>query len=138
MGEVDVMDQLLGSYRSTIGGKKWHWPLIINAINVFVVATWRLHCAVAETPKSHLEFRRGIAICLRKSPMDVRKKTTGGAIANLPSDLRYDSVDHFKVSTTQGRCKIYRKNTCYIFEKCNVHLYSDKGTMCFEMCHTRL
>ena len=37
-----------------------------------------------------------------KSPMDVCKKTTGGAIANLPSDLRYDSVDQFEISTTQG------------------------------------
>ena len=59
---------------------------------------------------SHIEFRREITICLLKSPMDVRKKTTGGAIANLPIDLRYDSVDHFKVSTTQGRCKI-----CHIY-----------------------
>ena len=32
--------------------------------------------------------------------MDVHKKTTGGAIANLPIDLKYDLVDHFKVSTT--------------------------------------
>ena len=67
-----------------------------------MVAAWRLHCALAETPKSHLEFRCEIAIFLLKSPMDVGKKITGGAIANLLSDLRYDSVDHFKVSTTQG------------------------------------
>ena len=67
-----------------------------------MVAAWRLHCALAETPKSHLEFRYEIAIFLLKSPMDVGKKITGGAIANLLSDLRYDSVDHFKVSTTQG------------------------------------
>ena len=61
---------------------------------------------MAETPKSHLEFQHEIAICLLKSPIDVREKNTGGAIANLPSNLRYDSVDHFKVSATQGRCKI--------------------------------
>ena len=85
-----------------IRGKKWHWPLIIKAINVSVVAAWRLHCAVAETPSNHLEFRREITICLLKSPMDVRKRTTEGAIANIPSDLGYDSVGHFKVSTTQG------------------------------------
>ena len=44
--------------------------------------------------------KREIAICLLKSPMDLHKKTTGGAIANLPSDYRYDAADHFKVSTT--------------------------------------
>ena len=80
--------------------KKWYWPLIITAINVSVVAAWRLHCAVAATPKIGLEFQCEITICLLKSPMDVHKKTTGGAIANLPIDLKYDSVDHFKVSTT--------------------------------------
>ena len=49
MGGVDVMDRLLGSYRPLIFGKKWYWPLIINAINVSVVAARWLHCAVAET-----------------------------------------------------------------------------------------
>ena len=68
MGGVDVMDRLLGPYRLMIRGKKWYWPVIIYAINVSVVAAWQLHCAVAETPKSHLEFRREIAICLLKSP----------------------------------------------------------------------
>ena len=67
-GGVDVMDRLLGSYRLMMRGKKWYWPVIINAINVSVVAAWQLHCAVAETPKSHLEFRREIATCLLKSP----------------------------------------------------------------------
>ena len=130
-GGVDVIDQLLGSYRSIIRGKKWYWPLIINAVNVSVVAAGRIHCAVAATPKSHLEFQPEIAICT----MDVDKKTIGGSIANLPNDLRYDSVDYFNVSTTQGRCY---KNTLYMCEKCSVRLHSDKAVVCFEMYHTRL
>ena len=56
MGRVDVMDRLLGSYRPMIRGKKRYWLLIINAINVSVVAAWQLNCGVAETSKSHLEF----------------------------------------------------------------------------------
>ena len=99
MGGIDVMNQLLGSYCPIIHAKKWYWPLIINAINVSVVATWQLHCAVAETPKSHLEFRREIAICLLKSPMNVLKKTTGDAIANL-------SKFYFAINTSQRKiCK---------------------------------
>ena len=39
-----------------------------------MVAAWRLHCVVAETPKTHLEFRREIAVCPLKSSIDVRKK----------------------------------------------------------------
>ena len=126
MGGFDVMDQILSSYRPMISGKKWYWPLIIDAINVPVVVAEQLHCAMGKTPKNHLEFQCEIAICLLKSPMDVYKKTTGGAVANLPSDLRYDLVDHFKVSTTQGQSKICHKNTCYMSEKCIVRLHSDK------------
>ena len=70
--------------------------------------------------------------------MNVHKKTTGGAIANLPSDLRYDSVDYFQLCTTQGQSKICHKNTPYMCEKCNVHLHSDKAAVCFEMYHIRL
>ena len=52
MEGVGVMDRLLGSYHPMIRGKKWCWPLIINAINVSVVATSQLHCGVAETPET--------------------------------------------------------------------------------------
>ena len=38
MGGVDVMDRLWGSYHSVIRGKKWYRLLIINVINVSVVA----------------------------------------------------------------------------------------------------
>ena len=70
MGGVDVMDRLLGTYWPMIQGKKWHWPLVINAINVSVVAAWRIHCNAVVSPMTHLEFRREIAICLLKSPME--------------------------------------------------------------------
>ena len=69
-GGVDVMDRLLGSYRPSIGGKKWYWPFVINDLNVSVVAAWRLHCALATKPMSHLAFRREIALCLLKTPTE--------------------------------------------------------------------
>ena len=72
MGGVDVMDRLLGSYRPIIQGKKWYWPLIINAINISVVAAWQVHCAIQEKPMTHLEFRREITICLLKIVMPQR------------------------------------------------------------------
>ena len=54
MGGVDVMDRLLSSYRPRIRGKKWYFPLITNAINIAVVAAWRLHCAGQEISMSHI------------------------------------------------------------------------------------
>ena len=92
MGEVDVMDRLLGSCRPIISGKKWYWLLIINAINVSVTAAWHVHCAVESKPiKSRLQI--GV-----------------GRITVLPDDIRYDDVDHIRVSAPQGRCKICQKN----------------------------
>ena len=49
MGGVDLMDRLLSSYRPMIRGKKWYWPLFINALNITIVAAWRAHCAIEET-----------------------------------------------------------------------------------------
>ena len=56
MREVDVMDQLLGSYRQSTRGKKWYWPLVVNGLNVSVVAAWCLHCALGAKPMSHFAF----------------------------------------------------------------------------------
>ena len=70
MESVDVMDRLLGTYWPMIRGKKWYWPLVINAINVSVVAAWRVHCNAVVSPMNHLEFCCEIAICLLKYPME--------------------------------------------------------------------
>ena len=138
MGGVNVMDRLLGSYRPSIHGKKWYWPSVINGLNVLVVATWRLHCALAAKPMSHLAFRRKIALCLLKTPTEfLRSQVTGGRVPHLPSSLRFDGVDHTKVTCTQGRCKMCQINTRYICDKCEVRLHSDKGKACFELYHKR-
>ena len=132
MGGVDVMDRLLGTYRPMIRGKKWYWPLVVNAINVSVVAAWRIHCNAVVSPMTHLEFCREIAICLLKSPMEERTKVTGGTLPSLPKDIRFDQINHYKITTTQGRCKICQKNRRYKSQKCNVRLHSDKSAVCFD------
>ena len=43
--------------------------IILNELNVTVVAAWRLNYAVKQQFLSHLEFRRKIAICLMKMPL---------------------------------------------------------------------
>ena len=34
MGGVDLVDRALSQYRPEFQGKKWYWPLIVNAINL--------------------------------------------------------------------------------------------------------
>ena len=37
MGGVDLLDRALSDLRPVIRGKKWYWPLVINAINIAFV-----------------------------------------------------------------------------------------------------
>ena len=101
MGGVDVMDQLLGSYRQSIRGKKWYWPLVINGLKVSVGAAWHLHCALAAKPMSHFAFRREIALCLLKTLTEfLHSKVTGVRVSHLSSSLRFDGLDHTTVTCT--------------------------------------
>ena len=135
MGSVDVMDRLLGTCWPMIQGKKWYWPLFINAINVSVVDEWRIHCNPVVSPMTHLECRCEIDICLLKSPMEERTKATGRTLPTLSKDIGFDQINHYKITATQGRCKICQKNTPCKCQKCNVRLHSDKGAVCFDLEH---
>lgn len=69
--------------------------MFIHAINVTVVAAWRVHCQFPDI-KSHLTFRRDIARTLMKTPLDVKR--TGMARdhrSNPPAAVRYDGTYHF-------------------------------------------
>ena len=103
MGGVDLMDRLLSSYRPMIRGKKWYWPLFINALNITIVAAWRAHCAIEETPLSHLNFRREVTICLLKlGHPQPRTQVGGGISAVLPDGVRRDGVGHEKEACKAG------------------------------------
>lgn len=139
MGGVDLMDRLLASYRPMIRGKKWWWPLFLNALNVSIVAAWRIHCAVADADQKqdHLSFRRSLAISLLKAgPESERRQVGGGHQADLPPAVRYDGVGHTRVQCSQGRCRVCSKNTTVMCAKCCARLHSDRGKTCFVDYHT--
>ena len=96
MGGVDLMNRLLSSYRPSIRGKKWYWPLFSNFINLTVVAAWRLFSKVNDEEISHLNFRRQITLCLLKQETTARLRTTGGNLPMLPPEVRLDGSGHFK------------------------------------------
>ena len=64
IGGVDIMDRLLGSYRSIIHGKKGYFLLVTNASIASIVGAWHLHCALLHTPMSHIQLRCKITLCL--------------------------------------------------------------------------
>ena len=135
---VDVMDCLLGSYRPTIRDNKWYWLLAINAVNISVVGAWQVHCVVQEKLMTHLEFWREIKICLLQMDMLLRRQIGGRRISQLPNDIRFDGVGHFKAPAAQVRCNVCQKNTRYICQKCNMRLHSDKSAVCFGINQTHL
>ena len=124
-------------HRPSIRGKKWHWPLFTNALNVTVVAAWRIHCKIAGSPKSHLDFRREIAICVLKMSMVSRLQVGDGPRVNLPDDVRFDGEDHKNVVASQGRCKGLQKNGRYMCAKCCVWLHLARRSKCHVTYHMR-
>jgi len=138
MGGVDLMDRLLAAYRPTIRGKKWWWPLFLNVVNVSIVAAWRLHCRVAMQKMDHLTFLREVALCLLKAELaQPRHQLGGGPHTNLPDDVRFDGVGHYRLSCSQGRCRVCQANTRTKCAKCDARLHCDKGTVCFDIYHSR-
>ena len=133
MGGVDLLDRLLGAYRPRIKAKKWWWNLFINAVNIAVVAAWKLHCKAASASHSvtHLQFRRDVVAGLLKG---VSRKRLGGPTAAVPTCVRYDGFEHYLDSTTQGRCAECGKNTMKQCTKCEKRLHEK----CFQLYHFRV
>ena len=50
MGGVDILDMHLAAYRPKITSKKWWWPLFSNALNLAVVAAFKIHQRVSPLP----------------------------------------------------------------------------------------
>lgn len=135
MGGVDALDRLLQAYRPHIISKKWWWPLFLNAINLSVVAAWRLHTVLHPTGNlTHLDFLRNITLCLLKTSGS-RARLGGGQHVPLPNDIRYDGIGHYSTATSQGRCAVCSSNTRSKCEKCNVRLHFAHEKPCFNIYH---
>ena len=137
MGGVDVMDRLLASYRPMLRGKKWWWPLFLNAVNMSVVAAWKVHQHLHRGETDHLSFRRDIVMCLMKTDTPAVTTVSAGRRVDLPDDVRFDGVGHTSSTFSEGRCRVCSKNTKKGCLKCDAHLHSDRGKKCFEHYHSR-
>ena len=68
MGGVNLMDRALSDYRPCIKGKKWYWTLLVNALNISVVFTWRMHSLINPEKKlPQKEFRMALVNVFTKS-----------------------------------------------------------------------
>jgi len=136
MGDVDVMDRLLSSYRPMLRGKKWWWPLFLNVISLSVVAAWKVYHNLHGADMDHLSFCRDIVMCLMKIDSPEATNASGGHRVDLPNDVHFDRVGHTSSAFTEGRCRVCKKNTKKGCLKCDARLHSDRGTKCFEDYHS--
>ena len=121
MGGVDILDSFMANYRPVIRSKKWWWPLFVNAINMAVVAAWKVHTEVGGT-FDQLSFRRHIVRCLLQDVQSPRKLTGPGT--RPLDDVRTDGVQHHLVSNEkQARCRLCMKNCRLRCDKCDVPLH---------------
>ena len=68
MAGGDLLDRVLSDIRPIIFGKKCYWPLIINALNIAFVYSWRMYKIVSGLEVSQKNFRRHItSIMIRRS-----------------------------------------------------------------------
>ncbi|KRZ65021.1 PiggyBac transposable element-derived protein 3 [Trichinella papuae] len=110
MGGVDVMDKMLFSYQPKLRSRKWWWNLFSHAMNMAVVAAWKLHTELHTATNdqlSHLEFRREITIHLLHAGPFVRSHP--GPQSHLPISLR-TSHGQYLQSSAQRRCVVCQKN----------------------------
>ena len=63
IGGADLLDRFISQYNPTIHGKKWYWHLFLNCLQMLLVASWRIHCAVSQKKQLDLlDFTRSVVV----------------------------------------------------------------------------
>ena len=133
MGGVDLMDRALSDLRPVIHGKKWYWPLVVNALNIGFVYCSRLYRIVTDENNPQKDFRRHIVTILTKRVLpSVPARSRPVKTFKIPDEVRLDGIDHFPAPGSVRKCVVCKKscrNTC---EKCE---HSMHVNTCFQLFH---
>lgn len=117
-------------------GKKWWWPLFLNAINLSVVAAWKVHHHLHDWNVDHLSFRREIVLFLLKIYLPASTTVSGGHRVDFPGDICFDGTGHTATTVPEGRCRVGGKNAKKRSQKCDARLHSDRGKKYYEQYHS--
>ena len=134
MGGVDLLDILLGSCRPNLCSKKWWWSLFSNALNIAVVAAFKIHKKACVDQLSHLDFCIEVAEVMVRANHEVQRVRLDGPTASVAGQIRLDGVNHTLVPTSQGRCIYCKSNTRQKCSKWDKRLHKK---VCHEMCHSK-
>ena len=132
MGEFDLTDRALSGYRPSIDGKKWYWPLVVNALNVVLVYCWRLYrISTGDTINQESYRRQIVSIMLRRLFRKERAETVPQAY-RVPNEVCLDGYGHYPEPRPVRKCAVCKINCRNICGKCkqNVHV-----KLCFQRFH---
>lgn len=139
MGGVDLLDNAVANYRISIRGKKWWWPLFINAIDCAITNAWKLHEIANNSCASQIDFRSELCQYLLTArtveghePVPERNLALGRP-QPVPRNIATDQHGHLIVRDgNRRRCRQCQSNTIYKCERCNCYLHPD----CFKEFHS--
>lgn len=106
MGGVDLLDRSLSELRPKIKGKKWYWTLLINALNVGLVFSWRIFQLAYSSTIPQKEFRLNLAHVMIKYQM--KSAGRSGRLHTVPKRIRCDNLNHRPISSKVRRCVVSR------------------------------
>ena len=130
MGGVDLSDAHVSRCRTSIGGKKWYFPIFLYLLDLSVANAWILFKMWQKSNIDLASFRAEIATHLLHLHSKGRRSNT-----SVATSLRFDKFDHMIThNEKQGRCAVCSKCTNFSCKKCQKCLHPK---ICFESFHTK-
>ena len=125
MGGADLLDRVLSDLGPVIHGKKWYWPLVINAINIAFVYSWRLYRIVSGETIQEKDFRQHIVeIMIRQSkPRVISADSRPTKAHKVADEVRCDGLSHYLISCSVRKCAVCGKSCRNSCEKCKRSLH---------------
>ena len=116
-----------------VQGKKWYWPLCINALNLLFVYNWRIYEIANDKKVEQKEFRREIVNILLNLNAEIPKgDSRTGPNPPVPEPVRYDNKAHYPKDIPVRKCVMCGKNARIQCLKCQKILHL---SFCFQKFH---
>ena len=136
MGGVDLLECALSNLRPVIHGKKWYWPLVINAINIaFIYSLWLYGIISGETIPQKYFRRHIVGIMIRQSkPYIISVDSRPTKAHKVADEVRYEGLGHYPISCSVWKCAVCGKSCRNSCKKCKRSL---NIKTCFQIFHEK-
>ena len=134
MGGVDLLDstsrlQVFYSWEEMV------WALLVNAINIAVVFSWRVYQLATDNESKQKDYRRTLAtIMLKQSQPRLSADSRPGPSVSVPEAVRTDNRNHYPENCPVRRYAVCKKNCRIQCIKCKKLLHLN---VCFQRYHEK-